>query len=138
MSLFNSALNRQIQAAQAQILNHQQQVDSRTTTLIHHVQQQMTAPATLLLAGGVGFIVGELSKCPTLRRAANQSQTAEKSPVKIALQLITSARTLYTALPIAWFMKSRYQPPSPPHYSHKSAQTSRTHIAIASPLRLNS
>jgi hypothetical protein len=68
----------------------------------------MTAPATLLLAGGIGFIIGELTKRqpPKSPGTADKSHAAEISPLTTALNLISSVHTLYMALPIAWMMKS--------------------------------
>jgi len=107
------SLTAQINATERQVLNRQQEVGIRTTTLVRKIHQQMTAPATLLLAGGIGFIIGELTKRQTSKKrpgTGDKPQAAETSPLRIALNLITSARTLYTALPLVWMMKSYRQP----------------------------
>jgi hypothetical protein len=71
----------------------------------------MTAPATLLLAGGTGFIIGELTKrqTPNSRGTAGKPRAAETTPLRTALNLMTSVHTLYTALPLAWMIKSFHQ-----------------------------
>ncbi|MFZ2168541.1 MAG: hypothetical protein WAW61_02775 [Methylococcaceae bacterium] len=106
------SLVAQIRDAERQVLNRRQEVGVRASTLIQKIHQQMTAPATLLLAGGIGFIIGELTKRhpPNNRGTTGKSRTAETSPLTTALNLITSVRTLYMALPIAWIMKSFKQP----------------------------
>ncbi len=105
----------QIRDTERQLLSRQQEIDIRTATLIRKIHRQLATPTTLLLAGGIGFIIGELTKRhpTTFRSSALRPHTAGTSPLRIALNLITSARTLYTALPIAWMMKSYYQQEAP-------------------------
>ena len=102
-----ASINGQIKDTEQQILNHQHAVDSHTNALAGKIQQQMVKPANLLLAASIGFIVGELTqhRCGT----ADNPQAAETSPLKTALSLIGSARTLYAALPLALMIKSYYQ-----------------------------
>lgn len=106
------SLAAQIRAAEQQIVIRQQGVGVRTATLIKKIHQEITAPSTLLLAGGIGFIIGELTKRPTtnIRDTANKQNTTETSPLRTALNLLTSMHTLYTALPIAWMLKSFQKP----------------------------
>jgi hypothetical protein len=101
------SLTAQIRVAEQQILIRQQGVGVRTTTLIKKIHQEITAPSTLLLAGGIGFIIGELTRRQTtnIRDTANQQNTTGTSPLRTALNLITSVHTLYMALPIAWKVK---------------------------------
>jgi hypothetical protein len=127
MAALPQSLTAQINAAERQVLNRQQQIGIRTSALVRNIHQQITAPATLLLAAGIGFIIGELTKrqTPKFRSTADKSQVAETSPLKIALNLITSAQTLYTALPLIWMMKSYFQPDesgqAPKYQSHPIA-----------------
>ncbi len=102
------SLTAQIRDAERQVLNHQRRVSVSAATLVRKIHQQMTAPATLLLAGGIGFIIGELTKRqpPKSPGTADKPRAAETSPLTTALNLIASIRTLYMALPIAWMMKS--------------------------------
>jgi len=108
-------LTVQIRDTERQLLSRQQEIDLRTATLIRKIHRQLATPTTLLLAGGIGFIIGELTKHhpPKFRSSALRPHTAGTSPLRIALNLMTSARTLYTALPIAWMMKSYYQQETP-------------------------
>ncbi len=106
------SLTAQINAAELQVLNRRQEVGIRTATLVRKIHQQMTAPSTLLLAGGIGFMIGELTKrqTPKPRDTVDKPHATVTTPLKIALNLMTSARALYTALPLAWMMKSYCQP----------------------------
>ncbi|MFZ2406294.1 MAG: hypothetical protein WAW41_14230 [Methylobacter sp.] len=121
------SLTAQINAAEQQVMNRQQKVGIRTTALVRNIHRQMTAPATLLLSVGMGFIIGELTKRPVSksRSTADKAHAAETTPLKIVLNLITSAQTLYTALPLVWMMKSYFQPDAsdqaPKYQSHSMA-----------------
>ena len=107
----SKSLRAQIRAAERELLNRQQRVGVRTATLVRNIHQKVTAPATLLLAGGIGFILGELTQRQTAksRGAADKVRTTETTPLRTGLNLITSIHTLYTALPLAWMMKSFHQ-----------------------------
>lgn len=119
-----NSLTTQIRVAEQQVLIRQRRVEMCTDTLVRNIHQQMTSPATLLLAGGTGFIIGELTKrqTPKLRSTADKPLGAETSPLKIALNLITSIQTLYTALPLVWMMKTFYQPGSSNQTSERRFQ----------------
>ena len=131
----SKSLTAQIKAAERQVLDRQQKTGIRTTTLIRNIHQQMTAPATLLMAGGIGFIFGELTKCQAskARGTINKTHATETTPLKIALTLMTSARTLYTALPLAWIIKSYFQPDgaagqAPKYQPHPMATSDATGV----------
>jgi hypothetical protein len=108
----SKSMAAQIREAEQQILIRQQGVGVRTATLIKKIHQEITAPSILLLAGGIGFIIGELTKRETTnnRGTADKQRTIETSPLKTALNLLTSVHTLYTALPITWMIKSFQKP----------------------------
>ncbi|WP_411728125.1 hypothetical protein [Methyloglobulus sp.] len=119
-----NSLTNQIRAAERQVLTRQRRIEMRTDTLVRNIHQQMTTPATLLLVSGTGFIIGELTKrqTPKFRGTADKSLGSETSPLKIALNLITSIQTLYTALPIVWMMKAFYKPGSSGQSSERQFQ----------------
>ncbi|MGZ5017990.1 MAG: hypothetical protein ACXV8U_19640 [Methylobacter sp.] len=108
-------LDDQIRQAEWRVQKHQQMVDLRTTTLVQKIYQQLTDPASLLLAGGIGFILGEVTKRQTSKPRAtdgkDKARSTETSPLKVVLNLMTSAQTIYTALPIVWMLKSHFQRP---------------------------
>jgi hypothetical protein len=103
----STSLAAQIRDTEQKILIRHRGVSVSATTLIKKVHQEMTAPSTLLLAGGIGFIIGELTKRQTTSSpdATNKQSTVQISPVKTALNLITLMHSLYIALPVSW--KSR-------------------------------
>lgn len=94
------SLTVQISDAERQVLKGQEVVGIRTTALIRKMHQQMTAPSTLLLAGGIGFIIGELTKrqITNNRGTANKQRTTETLPLRAAINFMTSVHTLYMAL----------------------------------------
>jgi len=106
------SLTVQIKAMEQQILQRRQAIPLRSDSLTRKIRQRMAAPATLLLAGGIGFLLGELSKHrPATSSGITDKPTAAKtSPLTTALKLMTTARTLYMALPMAWILKSAKQP----------------------------
>jgi hypothetical protein len=116
-------LATQIHDAERQVLIRHDRIAVCTTALVDNLHQEMTAPTTLWLAGGFGFILGELTRRQTKKIAGTASKPprAQTSPVIIALKLLTSIQTLYTALPIAWifraFHKSRTATPIPERQS---------------------
>jgi hypothetical protein len=107
-----NSLASQIRDAERQVVNRQRRINIRTDTLVRNIEQQMTAPATLLLVSGAGFIIGELTKCQPAksRGTSDKIVDAETSPLRIAFNLITSIQTLYTALPMVWIVKTFFQP----------------------------
>lgn len=95
-----TSLAAQIRYAERQVLNRHRSVVVRAATLFRKIHQQMTAPASLLLAGGIGFIIGELTKHPTNSRSTtDKPSAAAATPLRATLNLMTLVHTLYTALP---------------------------------------
>jgi hypothetical protein len=126
------SLATQIQVAENQILNRQRLVNISAANLNQKIRQQLTTPASLLLAIGLGYILGELTqKGPRSQMGgtANKPQAAEISPLTTALRLVTSVHSLYMALPIAWIMKS-FQQRKPPE-SDSGRRRAAKHGALA-------
>lgn len=101
-----TSLSDQIKDAERQVLNRKQKISVDTTSLTRKMREQMTAPTTFLFAGGIGFLLGEITKRePSKSHGTNDKpHAAEVSPLRTALSLVTSIQTLYTALPIAWII----------------------------------
>jgi hypothetical protein len=140
--LIPKSLNAQIKDAERQIASRQRQVDACAAVLVEKIQQQAqqkitVTPATLLLAGGIGFIIAELSKCPPQQThgSADKRRAAQTSPLKVALNLVTSARTLYAALPLVWLMTSRYQHPHPEKTPERQANMPDSDKTQTRPIR---
>lgn len=107
-----TSLSVQIKDAEQQVLNRKRKISVGTTTLVRKLQQQMIAPTTFLFAAGVGFLLGEITQRepPKARGITDKPHTVETSPLRTALSLVTSIQTLYTALPLAWMIKTFNQP----------------------------
>ena len=115
------SLTAQIREAEQQILIRQRGVGVRAAAVVKKIHQELTAPSTLLLTVGIGFIIGELTKRQTTnnRNTANKQRTTETSALRTALNLLASVHTLYTALPVAWMIKSFQQPRTSGHQAHE-------------------
>lgn len=103
------SLNAQIKHCEQQVLNSKRALDSCANMLAGNIRQQITTPTTLLLAGGIGFIFGEVTR----RQARDKKDTVdnkphakEKSPLTAAFDLMMSTHTLYSALPLTWLIES--------------------------------
>ncbi|PXW83881.1 hypothetical protein C8R34_12519 [Nitrosomonas sp. Nm84] len=96
------SLATQIKDAELQALQRQRMVIIRADTLIQKTQQQMTAPASLLLAGGIGFVLGELTKRKSFKPndASEKPQAAETTDITktlmSALNQLATINALYT------------------------------------------
>jgi hypothetical protein len=103
-----TSLSAQIKDAEQQVLNRKQKISVNTATLVRKMQQQMIAPTTFLFAAGIGFLLGEITKREPSKApgTTDKPHTVETSPLRTALSLVTSIQTLYTALPIAWMIKT--------------------------------
>ncbi len=100
----SNSLTAKIRDAEQQLVIRQRGVSVRTGALIKNIHRQMTAPSTLLMTVGIGFILGELTK-PRLsgnHGVSSKQHTNGSSPLRSALNLVTSMHTLYMALPVAW------------------------------------
>lgn len=108
------SLTLQIKAAERAVLRQQRRVGLGTDRLICRIHQQLTAPSSLLLAGGIGFLIGELTRGQASGAIKTADLPAKRANLwRNALNFIGSVHTLYTALPIAWLVKS-YRLTRPP------------------------
>lgn len=102
----------EIRDAERKIVARQRRVSSRAVMLMRQFHQKMTAPGTFILAGGIGFIIGEITKDPSIKVCGSIDKpgvVVVTSPLRTALSLVASVQTLYTALPIAWMLKAYQQ-----------------------------
>ncbi len=106
------SLAAQIRDSEQQILSGQLKVSVSAEKLGQKIKQQVTAPGTLLLSVGIGFILGELTKSKIYKPGDidSRSVNSEISPLRIALSLMASIQTLYSALPMIWILKSFIHP----------------------------
>lgn len=107
-----NSLTARIKRAERQVLDRQQRVGLRTAALIQQIHHRITTPASLLLASGIGFLVGELThrNPPKTQGNPNAAATVSATPLQTALHLITSAHAVYAAvLPLARMLKTDRQ-----------------------------
>ena len=57
-------LPAEIRETELQLLDRQHQVHVHTHTLVRNLKKELASPAALLLAGELGFILGELTRSP--------------------------------------------------------------------------
>ncbi len=121
-------LNRQIKDTEQKIGKHQRAIHIHSKALKSGLRQTMILkPAHLLLASGIGFILGELTHCQSVE-ATDDAQTGEISPLKVAFNLLSTARSLYAALPLVLMISSYYQssrPEQPQTTKEKAHERSR-------------
>lgn len=100
----SKSLTAQIRDAELQVLEHQRIVSICTDALIQKARQQMIAPANLLLAGGIGFILSELTKnkpCDSSYSASTPHETLVDMTADLsrhfttALNFLNSINSLY-------------------------------------------
>lgn len=97
------SLAAEIKDAELQVLECQRMVIVRADTLMQKTQQQMTAPASLLLAGGIGFVIGELTKSKSfeLHGTIEEPRVAETTDISQtlmrALNQLATINALYTS-----------------------------------------
>ena len=102
------SLNAEIFAAERRLALRRTHVTECNSRFLRHLHQRMTAPLTLLLAGGTGFMFAELTKRRTLvtRRKNQASLVTETTGLSSALHYITLIYDLYTVLPLILLIKS--------------------------------
>lgn len=119
-----SSLEDEIKDTERDRLIREWKVNAHADKLVQDIHQEITAPGSMLLACGIGFILGELSK---RRQAPKSDRTDKKSFLKAAMSFITSTHTMYSALPLSWLIKFFYRQ----NASGKSSQK-QVHPTMAS------
>jgi hypothetical protein len=78
-----TSLSAQIKDAEQQVLNCKRKISVGTAMLVRTMQQQMIAPTSFILAAGVGFLVGEITKRepPKAPGITDKPRTVETSPL---------------------------------------------------------
>ncbi|MGZ5051919.1 MAG: hypothetical protein ACXWF8_00500 [Methylobacter sp.] len=104
-----NSLTSQIVDTEQHLQTHHREASACTAVLTQKLRRQLADPGNLILAGGIGYILGELTKPRPKSRftgTVDRSIKAETTPLKTMLGLASSVQTLYAALPIAWMVKS--------------------------------
>ncbi len=92
------SLTTQIREAELQVLEHQCKVFFCADRLVHRTHQHLIVPSNLLLAGGIGFVIGELTKRKSFdRKSVPAGESASITGILIdALNSLNTISALYT------------------------------------------
>jgi hypothetical protein len=92
----------QITQAELRVLHHRQLVGVCASKLGQDLREQLTSPAMLLLAGGLGFVAGHMTRHQASTPSnAEHPRAAHTQLLAKALKLIAFARTLSRIFPSA-------------------------------------
>lgn len=108
-----ASLDTQIKETEQQLIGRQHCAHIHTDTLVKDLQKEMTSPTTLLLIGGLGFIIGELTK-PAPKKVWQAATAADVTgepqasvtPLKMALDFKDLVLAIYKAVPLLWIMET--------------------------------
>jgi hypothetical protein len=119
------SLNAHIRDVERQLVQDQHKVRIRRTNVVNAIKRQITAPSSLLLCAGIGFIIGEMTWKPKKSKRIGTIETSnhsdENTPLMTTLKVLVSIHTLYKTLPMHWLKKtfklggvskSSHKPPS--------------------------
>lgn len=106
-------LSAQIRATERRVLNRQRQVGIHTAVITQQLKRQISTPPNLLLAGGIGFILGELTQKAPVITSKNGTTTAT-TPLKVAFNLFSSLQTVYAFLPLVLMAITAFESKTPP------------------------
>jgi hypothetical protein len=106
-----SSLTALINYAEQQALDHQRGLAIRTEGLQRKIKQQLTSSGSFMLAGAIGYFLGEVTRYQPSKSQQNNkpSGVAKSSLLNTAMKLLISVQTLYRVLPLAWIIQSFYK-----------------------------
>ncbi|MBK7543722.1 MAG: hypothetical protein IPP10_18500 [Candidatus Competibacteraceae bacterium] len=91
------SLAEKIADTENRILERRRLLVARRTFVAQRVREQVTSPAILLLAGGVGFIVGELTRSKQ-QASSDQKATPMASPLlQVVGNIVELVRPIFLA-----------------------------------------
>lgn len=93
-------LSAQIRAAEQRVSDRQRQIAVHAATITQKVERQMSKPPNLLLASGIGFILGEVTQKAPVMTGKNGDATAT-TPLKVVMHLLASLQAVSAFLPLA-------------------------------------
>lgn len=93
----SASLATQIAETERRILQRYHQIGARRKLVEYRVRQKLTSPLALLLAGGVGFVVGELTRGTQGSATESNAYPTESPFLRLAGNLVESARPLFLA-----------------------------------------
>lgn len=104
------SLSAQIRETEAQVLECQRSVLIRAGVLVQKTQRQMIAPSNLLLAGGVGFIIGELMKLKSSQHQSHAEDSTTLSSAHITRMMMDAWNMFNTISSLYTTMRASLQP----------------------------
>lgn len=132
----SGTLAAQIEETEHQLVQRRHYVQIHADTFIRDLRREMASPTTLLLASEFGFILGELTKRPSLhagpaakKEADGSTSHEEISPLKEALDIGSLVTTLYQALPLALIMDT-FHPQDAPQAGSSAAAVKNTKAKV--------
>lgn len=93
-------LSAQIRAAEQRVSNRQRQIGIHAAAITEKVERQLSTPPNLLLAGGIGFILGEITQKAPIATSKNGTAATAATPLKTAMNLFASLQSVYAFLPL--------------------------------------
>ena len=98
-----ASLSAQIGDAERRLQNRRRLLGARGVALRRTLQEWMTDPTVLLWAGGMGFLIGELTQRHTPKPQGSDPSPNPGYPLfdaaRTVITLVTLARPLFSALP---------------------------------------
>ena len=97
-------LSVRVTLAEQRVLDRRQMVRTRIALLGRTLRSQLSSPAALLWAGGLGFAAAEFTRLPVRASGHAERPRAPPAPVTLidrVLKLIAFARTLSSVFPAA-------------------------------------
>lgn len=91
------SLAEQIADTERRILERRRSIHTRQALMAQHVRQQITSPALLLLAGCLGFIVGELTRGERKSALDDKSTPAASPLLQVAENVVELVRPIFLA-----------------------------------------
>lgn len=104
------SLSTQIREIEAQVLMRQRSVLHCTGALLQKTQRQMIAPSNLLLAGGVGFIIGELMKLKSSQHLSPGQDSSTMSGTHITRMMMDAWNMFNTISSLYATVRASLQP----------------------------
>jgi hypothetical protein len=92
----------EIKKAERRIISRQARLEQRKNTLIRHLHRRLTTPTALVLAGGAGFIIGDLTAPRPSRRPADSAKSKRAASGESSLTKVLNWISWWNTLTTAW------------------------------------
>lgn len=92
----------EIKKAERLIYSRQLRIEQRKATLIRHLHRRITSPMALIMGGGLGFIIGDLTAPRHSRRPADSARSKRAASGESSLTKVLNWIGWWNALTTAW------------------------------------